>query len=166
MSTMNLRGRSGEEIRKSARVLFHGNAAMRRLLVYVLSVALSVLTSQGAAATLPELVSGLLPMYPERARTAHMQGTVKLRFMLSAKGEVTQAEAISGHLVFEKAALECVKSWKFNPQSIGSTEMHYETEFVYTLRSEDKKGQPKLTVSLADYRHVEISSGLYVETIY
>jgi TonB family protein len=138
---------------------------MKNLLVFVLLVATSAPTSQGAPPTLPQLVSGLLPMYPERARLAHMASTVRLWFQLDASGAVTHAEVISGHPILGEPALMSVKSWKFDPHHI-STGTRYETEFVYTLKSREKEGPPTITVSIADFRHVEVGAETYVATTF
>lgn len=137
---------------------------MKRLFcMFFLGIALA---SQATCQTMPELSSSPLPMYPVVARNARMTGTVKLWFSLDSSGDVTQTEVISGHPVLREAALACVQSWKFDPHSITSTGKRYETEFVYTLGVQEKEGHPKLTISLADFRHVEVISELYTEPIY
>ena len=106
-----------------------------------------------------------LPTYPERARYAHIVGSAKLWFTADASGAVTQAEIISGHPIFADAALGVVKSWKFQPEAI-KPNIRYETEFVYDLKSQSQPGEPKLTVSMTDFRRVEVVSEVYVVTVY
>jgi TonB family protein len=104
-------------------------------------------------------------MYPQEARSAHVAGQVKVWFVLKANGDVAQAGVVSGNLMLKEAALHCVHSWKFDVNSGVSTTMRYETEFDYDLGVQEKRGEPKLTVSLSDFEHVEVSSELYTKSI-
>jgi TonB family protein len=108
--------------------------------------------------------SSALPMYPEGARRARVTGTVKLWFILDGNGAVTQAGVISGHPMLRDAAMSIVKSWHFQPNALCSN-LRCETEFVYVLNVQPEKGEPRLIVSMADYRRVEVTSELYVEPI-
>jgi hypothetical protein len=42
----------------------------------------------------------------------------------------------------------------------------YETDFVYDLRPQSEPGEPKLTVSMTDFRRVEVVSESYIVTVY
>jgi TonB family protein len=111
----------------------------------------------------PKPISSDLPMYPERARSAHVAGTVKIWFVLDGSGVVTQAQSLSGNPMLRDAAVSAVKSWKFLTNSMQAN-VRYGTEFVYLLNVQSKNGEPKLTVSMTDFRRVEIVSERYVET--
>jgi TonB family protein len=104
-------------------------------------------------------------MYPQHARNAHVAGKVSLWFTLNEHGVVTQAGVVDGNPLLKEAALECVRSWKFDVNSTVSTSARYQTEFVYDLGVQGRKGNPKLTVSLTNFEHVEVTSELYTETI-
>lgn len=121
-------------------------------------------TSYASKSQLPKPESTNLPTYPERARLAHIAGTVKLWFVLDANGKVTEAGIVNGNPLLRDAALNNVKSWSFRLGSI-QPGVRYETEFVYRLDVQQKPGAPKLSVTLKDFRHIEITSELYVETI-
>ncbi len=133
---------------------------MKRLLVFLVLMFAGVLQAQ----ELSKPTSSVLPSYPEKARQARVTGVVKLWFVLNEGGAVSQAEVISGHPMLAQSALQDVKSWKFAAQS-ARPNTRYETEFVYNLDAQMKKGAPKLTVTLADFRRVEVNSELYVEAI-
>jgi hypothetical protein len=75
-----------------------------------------------------------------------------------------KADLISGHPSFRDAALEDVKTWKFATEST-KPNIRYQTESIYKLDVQHKKGAPKLTVMLTDFRRVEVSSELYMEPI-
>jgi TonB family protein len=113
----------------------------------------------------PVLVYSALPMYPQKARSAHVAGKVKLWFVLNANGDVAQAGVVSGNPMPKEASVRCLQSWKFDVNSGVSTSTRYETEFDYDLGVQEKRGEPKLTVSLSDFEHVEVSSELYAESI-
>jgi TonB family protein len=117
-----------------------------------------------AQTVFPKPISSELPMYPELAKSAHITGTVKLWFVLNESGGVAQAQVISGSTALRDGAVSTVKSWKFSLDSIRSN-VRYETEFVYALNVQSKPGEPTLTVSMADWRRVEVTSELYVEAI-
>jgi TonB family protein len=53
------------------------------------------------------------PAYPLIAIQAHIQGDVLINVSVDEKGEVVAASKESGHPVFEEAALNAVKQWKF-----------------------------------------------------
>ena len=117
------------------------------------------------ATALPRLVSAELPMYPERARMARVAGTVKLSFEINSTGAVQNAEVVSGNPLLRDAALVNVRSWRFDSSGLRTSSTRYETEFIYKLGVQDKPGEPRLTVSMQDFRHVEVSSEFYVQPI-
>jgi TonB family protein len=112
----------------------------------------------------PKPTFAALPVYPEGARAARVAGVVKLWFVLNNSGEVAHAEVASGNPLLREAAVEAVKSWRFQPNTLPS-KVRFETEFTYVLKVQAREGEPKLTVSMTDFRHVEIVSELYVKPI-
>ena len=62
------------------------------------------------------------PAYPESARRARIQGVTLLRFLVLATGRVgsvTVAET-AGHGDLDRAAMDAVKQWRFEPARRGS----------------------------------------------
>lgn len=104
------------------------------------------------------------PSYPEQARLAHAAGTVRVWFALDDKGSVTDAGVISGNSMLRNEALNVVKTWRFDRGQLPSN-VRLETEFVFVLGTQSVKSVPKLTVSITDFRRVEISSEIYVKTV-
>lgn len=139
------------------------NALMLRVIAGVLIVAGTAAAST-ADASFPVPISSSLPIYPEGARAAHVAGTVKLWFTVNENGEIAQTGNISGNPLLREAAVSVVKSWKFRPNMF-RLDVRLETEFVYVLNVQPKEGEPKLTVSMTDYRQVEVSSELFVKPI-
>jgi TonB family protein len=140
------------------------NALILSVILFLLFPAGTAGQGPGKAAVFPKPISSELPMYPEQAKSAHITGTVKLWFVVNESGGIAQAEVISGSTALRDGAVSVVKSWKF---SVGSMQpkVRYETEFVYVLNVQSKSGEPKLTVSMVDWRRVEVASELYVEAI-
>jgi TonB family protein len=64
----------------------------------------------------PVLVAGSMPTYPESGRVLGIQGVVLLEALISDKGEVIAVEvARSLHPDMDRAALQAVRAWKFEP---------------------------------------------------
>lgn len=61
------------------------------------------------------------PRYPESARTAGIQGVSLLRFVVEANGLVgtVNVEKSAGHPDLDRAAVEAVKTWRFEPARRG-----------------------------------------------
>jgi TonB family protein len=132
--------------------------------IAVLLVAACTAATFASSRLFPKPIYSELPAYPERARTAHVAGTVKLWFVLDESGSTAQAKLISGNSILGDAAISTVKSWKFRPEDVHPN-IRYETEFVYVLNVQSKSGEPRLTVSMTDFRRVEVVSELYVDAI-
>ena len=131
----------------------------------ILLIVVSIAAQAPPNSSFPKPIYSELPTYPERARYAHLVGSVKLWFMADNSGAVTQAGIISGHPIFSDAALGVVKSWKFQSGAI-KPNVRYESEFAYDLKSQSQPGEPKLTVSMRDFRRVEVVSEIYTPTNY
>jgi len=67
---------------------------------------------------MPTLMVKTAPIYPEEARKKGIQGEVQVQILVGADGIVKEATVISnktGSKELEKAALDAVYKWKFNP---------------------------------------------------
>ncbi len=65
--------------------------------------------------TPPEPISMPAPPYPEAARQAGIEGTVVVRYVVSASGDVTSAEVVRGPAELGAACVSVVRAWKFKP---------------------------------------------------
>jgi TonB family protein len=97
---------------------------MARLLIY--SVALFLLSGRltlfgqvqidpGTAESL--LLERPMPVYPELARRARVQDTVKLLITVSDKGLVSDVGVLSGHPLLNESAVNSVKQSRYEPYS-------------------------------------------------
>jgi TonB family protein len=104
----------------------------------------------------PVLVSANIPRHPPLACQARIAGVVKLSFVLSGNdGEATDVEVISGHPMLTDAAIENVKTWKFNSSYACGK---YQTTFDYRLPS---SGPQKVTFE--SFHRVEVDTCLPVQ---
>jgi protein TonB len=64
-----------------------------------------------------QLVSGSGPVYPAHAKAQGVEGTVVVRYDVASDGRVVNARVDSAEPagIFEAAALEAVRSWRYNP---------------------------------------------------
>jgi len=65
-----------------------------------------------------QLLSRVEPTYPPLARAAHIQGPVVLQIVISAAGDVKDAQLVQGHPMLTSAALDAVKQWKYKPHVV------------------------------------------------
>jgi periplasmic protein TonB len=61
------------------------------------------------------LVKKVLPVYPELAKSAHLQGTVRFTALIAKDGTVRNLQLISGPPMLIQAATEAVKQWVYRP---------------------------------------------------
>jgi TonB family protein len=105
----------------------------RRCLAGIFSICavLSVTQVATPAQELPMVKSGEMPFYPPRLRLGQIEGDVRLRVTTDGSG-VSSVAVESGHVLLAKAALENVKTWKFDQH----TPTVFSTLFSYHLIKE------------------------------
>ena len=70
------------------------------------------------AAQLPQLPRRIVdahPVYPDIARSNHIEGTVVLEAVIDTGGRVTQLRVVSSVPLLDQAALDAVRQWKYTP---------------------------------------------------
>src|SRR6202000_3321442 len=65
----------------------------------------------GGQVAAAKLVKQPRPNYPALAKSARIQGVVKLHALISKEGMIEQLQVISGHPLLVPAAVEAVKQW-------------------------------------------------------
>jgi TonB family protein len=66
----------------------------------------------GKATTKPD------PIYPEEAKAARASGDVIVRIIVNEDGRVEKAEAVSGHPLLQKAAVDAAYKARFSPSTV------------------------------------------------
>jgi protein TonB len=74
------------------------------------------------------LIYRVQPAYPELARQARIQGTVRLRAVISKMGTIENLQALSGHPTLVPAALNAVRQWRYRPYLLNGDPVEVETE--------------------------------------
>jgi TonB family protein len=70
----------------------------------------------GGGVSAPVLISKIEPEYSEEARSARLQGTVRLYVQLSPAGKPTNIQVVQPlGMGLDEKAMEAVKSWRFKP---------------------------------------------------
>ena len=91
-----------------------------------------VRVSQGVSTGL--LITRVEPQYPDDARQARIQGTVVLKALIDANGDVEDLTLVSGHPMLVPAALEAVKHWKYKPYSLNGQPVKVETQITVNFQ--------------------------------
>jgi protein TonB len=75
------------------------------------------------------------PLYPLRAKQSHIQGWVKVRFMVTAQGTVEQVAIIEAQPpgVFEQSVTRCVSGWRFKPGTVAGVPVNTWAETTITF---------------------------------
>jgi protein TonB len=63
----------------------------------------------------PLKVRHVVPVYPEVARAARVQGDVVLDCTISNEGRVVDVKVLSGHVLLQAAAVDAVRQWLYRP---------------------------------------------------
>ncbi len=61
-----------------------------------------------------QLIYCVYPSYPKEAKKKHLEGNVRISFVIEADGSVT-AQALSGNPILAKAAIEAIRQWRYRP---------------------------------------------------
>ena len=68
------------------------------------------------------------PVYPPLAVMARVQGTVVLQAILGKDGRVQDLKVLSGHPLLVRAAMDAVKTWRYQPTQLNSEPVDVLTE--------------------------------------
>ena len=114
-------------------------------LIAVLFAAVFLSAQSTNVARYPFMVHGDLPLYPAVAKTARVSGVVQVQVTVK-NGEVTGTEATSGNPLLASAAIDSIKTWKFD-KDISTT---FTTTFIYRLEKQEtaEPSNPKLELEL------------------
>ena len=63
----------------------------------------------------PKVLKKILPVYPDSARRAQVEGKVFARVLVGRAGRVEHIDRIEGPQVFQRAVMQAAKAWEFSP---------------------------------------------------
>lgn len=82
-----------------------------------------------------KLIRQPLPIYPQIAKTAHIQGTIVLHAIIAKDGSVQEVQYISGPPLLMRSAMDAVKQWRYQPTTLNGEAVEVDTTIsvVFTL---------------------------------
>jgi periplasmic protein TonB len=82
-----------------------------------------------------KMIRQIQPVYPQIAKTAHVQGTVILHAIISKDGSVQELQYISGPALLMRSAMDAVRQWKYQPTLLNGEPVEVDTTIsvVFTL---------------------------------
>lgn len=84
----------------------------------------------------PRILVKTTPMYPPLARSTKTQGVVEIEAIIDPQGNVIEMRAVSGPPLLIHAALEAVKTWKYEPTYLDDTAVAVELVATVTFQLE------------------------------
>jgi protein TonB len=76
------------------------------------------------------LLAPITPIYPPIARAAHQEGTVTIHAIISKTGKVESANAISGPVMLQGAALDAIRVARYRPYLLNGLPTEVDTTFI------------------------------------
>jgi protein TonB len=84
----------------------------------------------------PRVLYQRMPSYPPELRRSGQKGTVSVLFTVDARGRVLNAKAErASHPAFERAALEAVKQWRFEPGTRNGEKVSFKLRIPITFNA-------------------------------
>ena len=70
-----------------------------------------------------QIISEVVPRYPDLARPMRLEGAVKVTVTVAPSGSVKSVKAVGGHPLLLKAAEDAIQKWKWAPAPEDSQEL-------------------------------------------
>jgi len=82
-----------------------------------------------------KMIRQIQPVYPQIAKTAHVQGTVILHAIIAKDGTVQELQYISGPALLMRSSMDAVRQWKYQPTLLNGEPVEVDTTIsvVFTL---------------------------------
>ena len=74
------------------------------------------------------LIDAPKPVYPQLAKAARVQGTIKLQAVIAIDGSIKNLRVISGPPLLANAALDAVRRWQYKPTMLNGSPVEVITE--------------------------------------
>lgn len=91
-----------------------------------------------------QLLNKVAPKYPEKAKKAHVQGTVVLNALIGKDGTIKALHVASGPAMLRQSALDAVKQWTYKPFLLNGEPIEVKTKIniLYSLGGNGKMPPP------------------------
>ncbi|HEX4029775.1 MAG TPA: M56 family metallopeptidase [Terracidiphilus sp.] len=84
-----------------------------------------------------QIVHKVIPVYPEDAKKARIQGKVQLDAIIGKTGEVEQLRVVSGPKELQKSAIDAVRQWTYKPFLLNGEPVGVKTTIHVTYSLKD-----------------------------
>jgi TonB family protein len=93
-------------------------------------------TEEYLVETMPLLKKEVLPIYPNNAKDAKLEGRVELKLLIDEKGRVRKVEVLSGEEIFLEEAVRAIKQFEFQPARLNGKTVAVEIRYVLNFKLE------------------------------
>ncbi len=90
--------------------------------------------SQGVSQGL--LIKSVTPRYPQSAFASHRNGVVEIEATIDKEGRVVDPKVLSGNGVFNAAALEAVRQWRYKPYYLNGEPVEIRTQVTIRFKAD------------------------------
>lgn len=77
------------------------------------------------------------PVYPKKARLAHVEGVVKLHLVFGDDGSIVELQPVSGDPLLVDSAIKAVQQWRVSFGAVAGRPMEHEIALSLTFSIED-----------------------------
>ena len=108
------------------RKLFAGPRLMAAFMAFSLGILVLVTcisSAQEPSEASRKILSRVVPVYPELARTMQIHGTVRVNVVIAPDGKVKVTQVVGGNPVLIKAAVDAIEKWRWVPASHETKEL-------------------------------------------
>jgi len=88
----------------------------------------------GGEAKAPQLVVSSAPIYPTMARQARVEGQVTIQAVIDTNGKLTNMTVISGPPLLQQAAIDSLRTWKYQPGYLNEKPVPTKTSITVNFR--------------------------------
>jgi TonB family protein len=91
-----------------------------------------------------KMVHQVQPVYPQIAKTAHVQGTVILHAIIAKGGTIQELQYVSGPALLMRSAMDAVRQWRYEPTLLNGEPVEVDTtiSIVFTLGGDPPVSAP------------------------
>ena len=88
-----------------------------------------------------QVITRVTPIYPSEAKTSRIQGAVVLHAIISAEGDVSDLEVLSGPPELRNSAMQAVLQWKYKPYLLNGQPKAVDTTITINYSFDTADGQ-------------------------
>lgn len=103
-----------------------------------------------------KLISQVQPAYPELAKQARIQGTVRFNATISPQGDILNLQLVSGHPLLVASATSAVTQWRYKPTLLNGNPVTVVTTIDVNFTLNDTPSAPPAAEQLNPFRGVKL----------